>query len=301
MFNLWNRKGNNKSPSAGRTSNVLPQTSQDAQEADIHHTRTTHPPTLPQHEDRLAQDEHPVHTPPIQASVDPVIAVIPNPHDAAIAEVRAKLAQAEQLSARTRTFTDPLSETLNPPNQLPEPLYDPATGIQRGLFEAASADTSGDYEKHRDEVWAHLVRIRELQSEISAMHMHMEDEGDRSGSTDAEVDIDVDVDTVPTQEEEEAAKREKEFRKLPGRFKGRSDNINAMMAKLDDLSQIVTSFHALQPPPLSFESIPSTRQNIDVSAPPDDREHVVPMNVRATRPAILPVTMFGSREPRDKI
>ena len=39
--------------------------------------------------------------------------------------------------------------------------------------------------------------------------------------------------------------------------------------QLDELSKAVTSFHALQPPPLSFESTTTSRQTTDASVPGD--------------------------------
>jgi len=289
MFSFWNRKGN-KSPTAGRTTNPVPT-------LDVPRpvTKTSHrQPSLP-----LQQET--AH--PTQAPLEPVVAAVPSPHDAAVSEVHAKLHQVEQLSPTARSSgpssEHPLADASTTPKPPPDPLFDPATGFQRGFFEPEAPTGSGDSEQLRDEAWAHLTRIRELQSEIATMHMHMEGIGDGSGSTDVEVDVDIDVDTVPSQEEEEAAKREKEFAKLPGRFKGRSDNINAIMAKLDDLSQAVTSFHALQPPPLNFDSVPNTRETAhpDVPAPPGD--HAIPVTSR-TRQGLPPAAMYGSRVGPDQ-
>jgi len=204
--------------------------------------------------------------PPTPQVVEPesFVTAVSNPHDDAIADMYAKLLQVEQLTSPTRSRASsvrvPTMEGQTAPNPpSTEKLYDPATGVERAIFDAIAPTV--DPEQLHDEVWTHLTRIRELQSEIARMHMHMAGMGDGIGLNHLDVDADIDVDSVPTQEEEEAAKRQKEFEKLPGRFKGRSDNIGAMMMKLDDLSQAVISFHALQAPPLSFESTTATRQN----------------------------------------
>ncbi|KAF8531927.1 hypothetical protein JB92DRAFT_3138677 [Gautieria morchelliformis] len=285
MLSFWGRISN-KSP--GRTSNLPSQSSPRSEDVELPRTspRTAHLTHVPPTEGHAP-------TVPAQVAPEPVVAAVPNPHDAAVAEVHAKILQAEQESSTAHhpRFTDPLTDAATPPNPPPEKFFEPATGILRGIFEPVATGTPVDSEQLRDEAWAHLARIREIQSEIATMHMHMEGVGDETGSIDVDVDNDVDVDTVPTQEEEDAAKTAKEFDKLPGRFKGRSDNINAIMAKLDELSQAVTSFHALQPPPLSFDSPTTSRQTThsDTTTPTD----VSPTTVR-TR------TTFGSKAVLDK-
>ena len=280
MFSFWNRKGN-KSP--GHTSNIPLQTPQKPLDLEPSHTSSK----IPHIPNVLVTDDVPPESIPVEAGSEPVVAAVPNPHDAAVDEVYAKLLQAEHLSstAHPPRPTDPLTETAPPRIPSPEPLFDPATGELRGFFEAAAGSGSGEREHPSDEVWTHLARIRQIQSEIATMHRRMEGIGDESGTIGVEVDNDVDVDTVPTQEEEEAVNRAKEFDRLPGRFKGRSDNIDSMMAKvrvisvssasstlsmssqLNDLSQAVTSFHALQPPPLCFDSVSRPATHSDTSRP----------------------------------
>ena len=225
MFSFWNRKSNK---STGQ-----PQQSPDVE---LSHTpsRIIHVPNVPAQEDRPAEKI------PAEVAPEPVVAAVPNHHDAAVSEVHAKLLQAEQLSSTAHPLrpTDPLTDATSPQNPSPEPFFDPATGEQRGFFEPVATISSGDSEQLCDEVWAHLARIRQIQSEIAMMHRQMEGIGDGGGTIDVEVDNDVDVDTVPTQEEEDAAKRAREFDRLPSRFNGRSDNISAMMAKVR-----VKSFH----------------------------------------------------------
>lgn len=248
MFSFWTRKGN-KSPAPGRSANVQPEPQATPQESSKGRTlpRGAYPTSLP------SQDDHPglLHPPP-QNATESVGTAAPNPHDTAILEVEAKISQAERLASSTSSSnTAPAHDVPSTSNPLPEPLYDPATGVQRGMFEPVACSDNQDT---GDEVWGHLARMRALQSEIAKMHMNMEGLGEGTGAMNVEVDADIDVETVPSQEEEEAAKRQKEFEKLPEKFKGRADNINAMMAKLEELSKAVTSFHELQKLPLNFPS-----------------------------------------------
>ncbi|KAF8516570.1 hypothetical protein BU17DRAFT_92685 [Hysterangium stoloniferum] len=274
MFSFWNRKGN-KSPSAGKSSNILPQSVDSSQNVE-------NKPTIPKHSyptNLPPPEDIPPPPAPQAAEPEPYVAAAPNPHDDAIAEVHAKLLQVEQLTSPTRSRASsvrvPTMDGPAAPNSpFTEKLYDPATGVERAIFDAIAP--AADLKQLHDEVWTHLTRIRELQSEIARMHTHMEGMGDGIGLNHLDVDADIDVDSVPTQEEEEAAKRQKEFEKLPGRFKGRSDNIAAIMMKLDDLSQAVTSFHALQAPPLSFESTTGTRQNTHS----DGQSPTIPVSAR---------------------
>ncbi|KIJ46354.1 hypothetical protein M422DRAFT_29229 [Sphaerobolus stellatus SS14] len=257
MFSFWSRKGN-KSPAVGRSTNIP--TEERTESEDTPKTRpiprSAYPTSLP------SQYNQPIGEGPPKEPREPISPATPNPHDAAIAEVEAKLSQAERLASTTSSNSSPTHDTQNAP--IPEQLYDPATGAQRGAFEPT---TYADNEKSHEEVWAHLAQMRELQSEIARMHMNMEGLGDGVGSINVEVDADIDVETVPTQEEEEAAKRQREFDKLPEKFKGRADNIEAMMAKLDELSKAVTAFHALQPPPIRFDVNPGTRDDTNENPP----------------------------------
>jgi hypothetical protein len=309
MLSFWGRI--NKS--AGRTANLPSHPPPPSEDVELPPTssKTAHLPHVP------PTEGHAPTVPAAEAAPERVVAAVPNPHDDAVAEVHAKLLQAGQESstAQPPRFTDPLTDAATP---TPEKLFDPATGTLRGIFEPVATGGPGDSEQLRDQAWTHLARIREIQSQIAMMHMHMEGVGDETGSIDVAVDNDVDVDTVPTQEEEEAAKTAKEFDKLPGRFKGRSDNINAMMTKvrsngfrvtilhlvlhilfptpsqLEELSQAVTSFHALQPPPLTFDSATTSRQTTHSDSATLTGDHVSPTTVW-TRPT------FGTKVILDKM
>jgi len=235
MFAFWTRRGN-KSPAVGRSENTeteLPRTSQDLPQGRTI-PRGAYPTSLPSQDNQQPAPS----TTPLNTS-ESLGTPTPNPHDAVIAEVEAKLTQAERLASSTSGSTaPPAHDTPNSSSPPPEPLYDPATGIQRGMFEPISCPDNQDT---GDEVWGHLAQMRALQSEIAKMHMNMEGLGEGARAMmNVEVDADIDVETVPTQEEEEAAKRQKEFDSLPEKFRGRADNINAMMAKVSLIVQVLS-------------------------------------------------------------
>ncbi|GJJ09805.1 hypothetical protein Clacol_004029 [Clathrus columnatus] len=303
MLNFWTRRANK--PSTGqKTENVLPlsklDTTSPVDESAFSHLELPSEDrefsqTVPSNEPQESQEQAQSQPQPIP---EPYIAATPNPHDSAISEIRNGLRQVESL-ARPQRSTNAVTEQSPSGDTPTEPLYDPATGEQRGTFDkthpASPADSAGPFdnvtaELTNDEVWSHLARIRELQSEIAKMHTHMEGVGDTKHVLDIDVDVDIDVDSVPTQEEEEAAKRQKEFEKLPRRFKGRSENIEAVMTKLDELSKTVMAFHALQPPPLNFKNTIS--EEIIDDNPPSSPS--LPVNIRNTQIS-LPSSVLGPR------
>ncbi|KAI5120831.1 hypothetical protein M0805_007018 [Coniferiporia weirii] len=120
-----------------------------------------------------------------------------------------------------------------------ENMYDPFDGQSIGMM------VPGEFEEAEDDLWTHLARIRDLQSEIARMHSHMEGLGEgershRSGQT-------VDDETINAEEEVKAAKAA-EFAKLSDRFNGRKDAIDAIMAKLETLSHAINDFHTSRAP-----------------------------------------------------
>jgi len=126
-----------------------------------------------------------------------------------------------------------------------------------------------------EELWSHLSRILELQSQIATMHGEMEGIGTKQGdgkgkgkssrsrapSTSRPIGDEAE-EAVGVERDEEAEKnraREEEFAKLTEQFQGRKESINEIMSKLDDLSKAVTEFHTLQAPKLG--STMSSRNN----------------------------------------
>ncbi|KAK7694955.1 hypothetical protein QCA50_002143 [Cerrena zonata] len=151
-------------------------------------------------------------------------------------------------------------------------LYDPFTGALAGVIlphpSAQPLDgkkSDAEFNQAKDDLWCHLGRIRELQSQIAGMHVQMEglglNDGTRGGpkrhgaaSTRIGPDsIGVD-DWVDGGEDEHITKAEKdtEFSHLSESFGGRKVAIDDVMDKLDELSRALTTFHALPTPVVDF-------------------------------------------------
>ncbi|KAL0579436.1 hypothetical protein V5O48_002542 [Marasmius crinis-equi] len=142
----------------------------------------------------------------------------------------------------------------------------------------------GEEITHNEELWSHLSRVLDLQSDIAKLHMGMEGIIGEYGKTKAKgkaapklggdreametrsklarnlstlddlenVGADAGVGAEDDQEERKNREREEEFARLADQFEGRKEGINEIMLKA------LTEFHALQAPQLSF---PSSRQN----------------------------------------
>ena len=104
--------------------------------------------------------------------------------------------------------------------RVPENIYDPLSGQSIGLL------APGDFNQVETEIWDHLARIRELQSEIATMHSQMEGLGTRDQLHTAEPSVDDDGTNA------EDARKGAEFVKLSDRFAGRKDAIDAIMSKV---------------------------------------------------------------------
>ncbi|KAH9837021.1 uncharacterized protein C8Q71DRAFT_907077 [Rhodofomes roseus] len=157
-----------------------------------------------------------------------------------------------------------LRSTSASPNSAHEPIYDPFTGALAGFMtppaqdhEGSQAMSGADFDHTRDELWVHLSRIRELQSEIAGMHLQMEGIGSSdarsarraAGATRRATE---EWDDPGEAEEQRKAARDAEFATLAETFKGRRAAIDGIMNKLDDLSQALTTFHALPTPVMEF-------------------------------------------------
>ncbi|KZT75108.1 hypothetical protein DAEQUDRAFT_734572 [Daedalea quercina L-15889] len=154
------------------------------------------------------------------------------------------------------------------PNPAHDPVYDPFTGALAGVMmspphehehehEGSQAMSDADFDHTRDELWAGLARIRELQSEIAAMHLQMESIGSSdarsarraAGATRRATE---EWDDPGEAEEQRKAAGDAEFATLAETFRGRRAAIDGIMNKLDDLSQALTTFHALPTPVMDF-------------------------------------------------
>ena len=147
------------------------------------------------------------------------------------------------VGARTATST---------PGVLHEPLLDPFSGNVAGVMvpkkDSDRDPSSSLFDQRRDELWAGLASIRELQSEVASMHVQMEGIGlndVRGGKRAAGVGGRVHSDAIPVAEEwdepdgaadaiEEQRKRARdaEFTNLTETFKGRREAIDAIMNKV---------------------------------------------------------------------
>ncbi|EJF66936.1 hypothetical protein DICSQDRAFT_164773 [Dichomitus squalens LYAD-421 SS1] len=231
----------------------------------------------------------------------PVAAALPTPHDAVLAELQGlrdggpQAAHKADASSRTvprlsvipsvgslerteRTATPsaglPRSATSTP-GVAHEQLYDPFSGNLAGVMvprkDAVGRDViASQFDQRRDELWARLSSIRELQSEVASLHVQMEGIGlndVRGGKRTAGVGARMHSDTIPVAEEwdepdgaadalEEQRKRARdaEFTNLAETFKGRREAIDAIMNKLGDLSEALTTFHDLPTPVMDFSA-----------------------------------------------
>jgi len=169
-------------------------------------------------------------------------------------------------SERTATASQAagLRSTSASPNPAHDPVYEPFTGALAGVMTSPVHDHRGsqamsdaDFDHTRDELWAHLSRIRELQSEIAGMHLQMEGIGSSdsrsarraAGATRRATE---EWDDPGEAEELRKAARDAEFATLAETFRGRRAAIDGIMGKLDDLSHALTTFHALPTPVMEF-------------------------------------------------
>ncbi|KDQ63201.1 hypothetical protein JAAARDRAFT_370757 [Jaapia argillacea MUCL 33604] len=158
-------------------------------------------------------------------------------------------------------------------------IYDPFTGAPIGdLRPLPSTSLSDPPESSREDLWSHLASIRLLESQIATMHVQMEGIGlndpakaglnkagkkrvvaERIVSTTMRLkdresvwDTEGEPDTEGEDEENKKRDRDEEFEKLADRFTGRKEAIDGIMNKLDELSQALTAFHALEPPTMDL-------------------------------------------------
>ncbi|KAH7917714.1 hypothetical protein BV22DRAFT_1135181 [Leucogyrophana mollusca] len=237
------------------------------------------------------------------------------PHDAILAELHGRLAPSADPVDPSRADThsgvtyDPTSSAIDtslftsesvPAQTLPaEVLHDPSTGQRLGSFVpvvSSGGEIFGAPARGRtggDELWSHLSRILDLQSEIAGMHVAMEGVGTRSGRArsgstvperekskpmtgtarnprrrggtlggeDDEDEGDGDGDSEYEDSGPEKRKREEEFAQLSERFAERKDAIGSIMNKLDDLSVALKTFHALPTPTVDLTQGSSSRSN----------------------------------------
>ena len=208
----------------------------------------------------------------------PVAAALPTPHDAVLAELQglrdggqqaAHMADMSRNAPRLSVIPsvgslERTERTATPSGGLPrsatstpgiahEHLFDPFSGNLAGVMvpKKDTADrevVASQFDQRRDELWARLSSIRELQSEVASLHVQMEGIGlndIRGGKRAAGVAARMHTDTIPVAEEwdepdsaadavEEQRKRARdaEFTNLAETFKGRREAIDAIMDKV---------------------------------------------------------------------
>ncbi|EIN13952.1 hypothetical protein PUNSTDRAFT_123723 [Punctularia strigosozonata HHB-11173 SS5] len=197
----------------------------------------------------------------------------------------------------------------------PEPLSDPFSGELLGMVyhEPEGSMDSAEFESVKDDLWSQLGQIRRLQAEIANMHIQMEgvsgvSEGrSQTARTPAGLGR-LSMRRVSTSgtageweegdEDEEAERkkaREAEFNQLADKFDGRKKDIDQVMAKvltsnnvtvsslirtsqLNELSEALSSFHALRMPGASFNSTSrsATHNSNAAPSPPSTAEQTFP-------------------------
>lgn len=197
------------------------------------------------------------------------------PHDAIVNEMNEKIREIELASpSRPMSSVDPgrgdeNSHSAGTRSRLADVVYDPFTGQNIGNY------VPGDYPESEDDLWTHLKRIRDLQSQIAMMHSQMEGLGTTDRTLRVEQSIG-DDEAMNFEEDAKEAKKE-EFQKLADRFSGRKDAIDAIMNKvslkeaiaryctelsepgqLEKLSHAINDFHSTREPVFRLGSRRST-------------------------------------------
>ncbi|KAH9065817.1 hypothetical protein EDB87DRAFT_1679521 [Lactarius vividus] len=176
------------------------------------------------------QGHHPDH--------DPSARIDPTPSVSALG-----MQSLDTLPAATSEAPGSVVSSSSPP---PESLYDPFTG---GLIGALTRTSST--KRSGEELWAHLARIRALQAEVAgatprAVGERLADDEDSDGDGGSEVE----------------ERRALEFERAERRFDGRREEIEQIMTKappqLDELSQALAAFHALDAPGVNFTASRTT-------------------------------------------
>ncbi|PIL31694.1 hypothetical protein GSI_06397 [Ganoderma sinense ZZ0214-1] len=272
---------------------------------------------------------------PLTPSDTPVTAPLPTPHDAVLAELQGTRPDRSSHSAhkadtsqhalrlsvipsvgsleRTATPSAGLSRSAtSTPGAAHDQLFDPFSGNITGIMlpkkDSAERDTvASQFDQRRDELWARLSSIRELQSEVAGLHVQMEGIGlndMRGGKRAAGVGSRIHTDASPlvegwdepdgaadAVEEQRKRARDAEFTNLAETFKGRREAIDAIMNKLGDLSEALTTFHDLPTPVMGFASSrANTKDSMPTSTSPEGepRSPSTAASPSPEPPAVLP-------------
>ncbi|KAI0375265.1 hypothetical protein BV20DRAFT_985748 [Pilatotrama ljubarskyi] len=282
-------------------------------------------------------DAAPLAGPPARGGPQPVTAALATPHDAVLAELQGprsvqpqpkgaepfrnapKLSVIPSVGSHERSETQRAASpslggprsTASSPGTTQEPLFDPFSGSLVGVMVPRKQDRDNErdavasqFEQTREELWARLASIRELQSAVASMHVQMEGSGVndlRSAKRAAGVTGRVHSDTIhvgdnwdepdgaaEAAEEQRKRARDAEFSDLAETFKGRRKAIDDIMGKLGELSDALTTFHALPTPTMDFAmSRNTTKDSMPMS--PDVATSPIP-SIAASPSPELPAT-----------
>ncbi|KAL1951572.1 hypothetical protein VTO73DRAFT_721 [Trametes versicolor] len=180
--------------------------------------------------------------------------------------------------------------TASSPGTTQEALYDPFSGALVGVMVPRKQDREQErdaaaehFEQTREELWTRLASIRELQSAVASMHVQMEGTGlsdARNAKRAAGAAGRVHSDTIhvgedwdepdgaaDAAEEQRKRARDAEFNDLAETFKGRRKAIDDIMGKLGELSDALTTFHALPTPTMDFSASRSNTRDTVLMSP----------------------------------
>lgn len=201
-------------------------------------------------------------------------AALYTPHDAVLAELQGKKATPDPAATRatldapaaTRSASLERAQGASSPNALhtspanssasPEPICDPFSGGLAYILPAPSpddADAGNSSEQSKDELWAQLGRIRELQSEIAVMHAQMEGIGGGDGRNLKKAPTRSPTDNILGEEWPDAAhdaddkKRERnaDFDNLSKAFEGRHNAVDGIMNRVGSYCIVSNAFFVL--------------------------------------------------------
>ncbi|KAI0673398.1 hypothetical protein C8Q78DRAFT_1076416 [Trametes maxima] len=221
---------------------------------------------------------------------------MPQPRGANALVPAPKLTAVPSVGSQDRSEADAspspggIRSTASSPGLPQEVLTDPFSGLPVGVMvprrsdreqsREATAAASQQFEHSREELWSRLATIRELQSKVAGMHVQMEGTGLndlRGAKRAAGVAGRVHSDTIhvgedwdepdgaaEAAEEQRKRARDAEFNDLAETFKGRRKAIEDIMGKLGELSDALTTFHALPTPVMDFAT---SRNNTKDSMP----------------------------------
>ena len=204
------------------------------------------------HEQRASEQQSrlpPTFRPSLERSVTTAVAT---PHDAVLTELFPHRPGVDRTEAvpeihEGTSLKDGAETSHRPRTPSRTPLHDPFAGSLIGLSIQDDGDHAhGDrthFETRKEDLWSHMINIREIQTQIANMHVAMENIGlghqadqlsvERVHST-AASEGEKWEDAVEGEDDEvkEKEAREQEFTKLANKFHGRKEATENIMTKV---------------------------------------------------------------------